>query len=103
MLHPADIPAFLHLGYVPRVPNDVASEPWAPPQTGRRAEERPAADERQLVEEGTSALLAAFDDPGTGGCVIPLSGGLDSRAVLGGVLRHRNASEILLKASEAAS
>jgi hypothetical protein len=55
------------------------------------------ADERELIREGGALLLSEFDKTfkAADTYLVPLSGGADSRAILGMLLHHRKASEIL--------
>lgn len=77
-------------GYFPQVPEDVLSEVWA----GRVTPTYyiwEAPDESQLIDEGISSLQGNFENligktrvwiP----LIVPLSGGLDSRAILGALI-----------------
>lgn len=86
MLDKRTIFSFLHYGYLPALREDVMHEPWAQ----RRAEEDdPTAvsfDESLLIAEGVSSLKTGFLNVSEGTHVVPLSGGLDSRSILGGLL-----------------
>lgn len=78
----ARLHAFLWFGFVPRVPPSFAAEPWAVPGASDAA----PAPEAELVHEGARRLKALFAEPGEGQHVVPLSGGLDSRVILAGLL-----------------
>lgn len=75
---PEALQAFLHYGFVPDVPADLATRPWAT----ARAPARPP-DEARCRAAGLAALEALFADVPPGPQVVPLSGGLDSRVILG--------------------
>jgi len=75
-----EVETFLYYGYVPRLPADAASRPWAlPADPGARLPD----DEERCIELGLEALRAVFQGIGDGLQVVPLSGGLDSRLILG--------------------
>jgi hypothetical protein len=87
MLDVNHISSFLHYGYLPTVPPDSSPEnlyaiDWETVARGRGS----PVDEEQVVEEGIRCWQGCFRDFKEGVQVIPLSGGLDSRAVLGGLL-----------------
>ena len=75
------IPTFLHFGYLPRPPADGSQDFWT---NGRDKEWN--GDESALIARGVQSLKCAFKDCGEGPHIVPLSGGLDSRAILGGLL-----------------
>jgi hypothetical protein len=75
---PGEIEAFLHYGFVPRVPDDLGARAWARTNPARLPE-----DEAHCVALGVAALRAAFEPVPPGPQVVPLSGGLDSRVILG--------------------
>ncbi|MDQ4131789.1 MAG: asparagine synthase-related protein [Actinomycetota bacterium] len=80
------VAAFLHFGYLPPaepIPRLLAQVLDALPVS---RPPRPPADEEEVLERGTAALRSCFAAPGAGPHVVPLSAGLDSRAVLGGLL-----------------
>ena len=77
--------AYLHYGYVPQSRN---VPPWWPPGTAHIGPEGDVggATEAECVADGSRRLRRLFQDPGPGEHVVPLSGGIDSRAVLAGLL-----------------
>ncbi|HEX6882607.1 MAG TPA: asparagine synthase C-terminal domain-containing protein [Planctomycetota bacterium] len=75
---PDALEAFLHYGFVPAVPPDLAARPWAAPPGPPLPD-----DEERCLAAGLAALEAAFADVPPGPQVVPLSGGLDSRVILG--------------------
>jgi asparagine synthetase B (glutamine-hydrolysing) len=77
------IHAYLYFGYVPRVPEKINDEPWV--RYNQKTDEQ-TTSESELVHEGVLAFKAAFEDVPVGHHIVPLSGGLDSRAILGGLL-----------------
>lgn len=82
--------AFLHFGFVPRVPADLAARPWL----ATRAERLPD-DEAACVARGVETLRALFDDAPDGLLLVPLSGGLDSRVILGMLVAAGHARRVL--------
>lgn len=86
------IPAFLHYGYRPW--GDFRMEgPWNTEKATRRAE-LARLSEAELVDEGVKLMRSAFACREAGDHVIPLSGGLDSRAILGVLLDTVGRSQI---------
>jgi hypothetical protein len=75
----SEIETFLHYGFVPRVPADLEQRPWVRART--RGE--PGPGEEPFLAKGRDALAALFEDVPAGLQVVPLSGGLDSRVILG--------------------
>lgn len=74
----AELEAFLHFGFVPRVPADLAARPWCTgPADGIPAEEG------ACIRAGRTALRELFARVPEGLQLVPLSGGLDSRVILG--------------------
>ena len=75
--------SFLHYGYVPRpeqtLIDHVRTSLAAHPHTGD-------AQDDELIRSGAKALRSGFDSLETGLHVVPLSGGLDSRAILASLL-----------------
>lgn len=88
---PDDVAAYLHFGYLPRVPEDLTSLPGWGLADASAVEETRYDD---LVKRGMAAFASAFDDIPDGPHVVPLSGGLDSRAVLGELLGRVGPNEI---------
>ncbi len=80
------ISSFLYFGYIPQVPDDVYQQPWAKEEFETSREELRNLSEPQLSAKGVHALQTAFDKIPKGSHIVPLSGGLDSRAILGGLL-----------------
>ena len=80
------IKAFLYFGYLPHVPEGVEKEPWAAPKEEVCDPSLASLSEGELIERGVEALQAAYKglDPNET-YVVSLSGGLDSRAILGGL------------------
>lgn len=76
---------FLHYGYLPKDLDPVAVQWWGDLERDERIHE---ASHEERVERGREALLAAFDDSSAPLHVVPLSGGLDSRAVLCALLER---------------
>lgn len=74
----AEFEAFLHFGFVPRVPADFAARPWFTSRAGRIPEEEGAC-----LRAGRAALRELFARVPAGLQLVPLSGGLDSRVILG--------------------
>lgn len=90
-----DLAAFLHYGFLPRVPADYRDLPWA----RVRARDVAGSGEREeLVRRGLAAIRLACADPGVGLHVVPLSGGIDSRLLLA-VLREAGLEERLVTAT----
>lgn len=85
-----EIEAFLHFGFVPRVPADLGSRPWL----STRAERLPE-DEAACVTRGVESLCALFVDVPDGLQLVPLSGGLDSRVILGMLVAAGHARRVL--------
>lgn len=71
------ISAFLHYGYVPLSSAERSHLPWMRPVAPNHT-----ADQDILVQQGITALRSAFDDVTGSVHIVPLSGGLDSRAIL---------------------
>ena len=86
LLSKEEISSFLYFGYIPQIPDDVYQQPWAKNQFETSREELRNLSEPQLIAKGVHALKAAFDNISQGNHIIPLSGGLDSRAILGRLL-----------------
>lgn len=85
------IKAFLHYGYVPRPkPVNLAGLLCRYGIEIKGTKSRKA--DKGLVSKGAEILDAVFKDVArqieSRSAVIPISGGMDSRAILGGILRH---------------
>lgn len=96
----AGIQDYLAFGFVPRRPPD--EEPLALlREWGREPRRhRPGVSEDQLVREGVRALREAFErcasrSPAGGDQVVLLSGGLDSRTILGALLDLYGPSQVV--------
>lgn len=76
-----EIQAFLHYGFVPRVAPELAGRPWLQPGT------RLPEDAETCIRAGERALEQVFADVPAGTQLVPISGGLDSRAILGMLVR----------------
>jgi hypothetical protein len=90
------INAFLYFGYVPSP--DLSLPAWLDGiEDRRRGEPAGREDLPSLIAEGVSLLKKIFQDTLAGRStahVVPLSGGLDSRAILGGLLENVESREI---------
>jgi len=88
---PETIATYLYYGYLPQVPQDLSTMPgWGVPATSGDE----VGSHEEIVERGIAAFAAAFDDLPDGPHVVPLSGGLDSRAILAELCRRVPASDI---------
>ena len=96
-LAPTDIPAYLHFGYLPRYEDGfegILDKLWLHLDTRWLVD-----GESALVEKGTAvlynALRQAVEAVGKDKLhILPLSGGLDSRAILGGLLENVDRTKI---------
>jgi len=86
MLEERLILSFLHFGYLPQIPRNLSSEPWVGNKSDACDTIRKSPNKPQLIAQGIHALKAAFQNIVGGMHIVPLSGGLDSRAILGGLL-----------------
>lgn len=82
---------FLFYGYLPKIPDNVLGQPWA--QYAIDPQNRDVSlglliseNENDLVSRGVAIFRDMFRTVPKGTHVVPLSGGLDSRAILGGLL-----------------
>jgi len=82
--------AFLHYGFVPRVPADLGARPWLATGAPRLPD-----DERACVVRGVETLRALFADVPDGLQLVPLSGGLDSRVILGQLVAAGHRERVL--------
>lgn len=82
-----EIAAFLHFGYVPHIPDDRSSLPgWSLTQRSRL--DLPQSQEA-VVDCGIDLFRSLFDNNvGSSLNVVPLSGGVDSRAILAELCRR---------------
>jgi len=85
MIGAREIAAFLHFGYVPRPPLPARVAALAA-DTARATGDLAEMAEADLVRRGVAILPSLYDVAATDDQVVPLSGGLDSRAILGGLL-----------------
>ena len=92
-----DALAFLHYGYVP-TPNSYSQKgPVTVFDWSSLNHHRPMSEmgEDELVTTGVAALRESFADTRGRLHVVPLSGGLDSRAILGGLLERVEPAQIM--------
>ncbi len=91
------INAFLYYGYVPR-PNQVKVQRLLSRYGIDLQEIKSQKPREELIREGAKILDDTFHDiagkVGKETVVIPLSGGMDSRAILAGMLKHLPKSQI---------
>ena len=87
----ADIAFFLHLGYFPDYQEKVTLD-YSGVDKARYA----AWDQQALMDEGIALFRQAIADNFTSGArhVVPISGGLDSRALLAGLLEFTDAASL---------
>ncbi len=93
----AAVSTFLHFGYLPSP--DVPLPAWlgSRAERQRRPEDAHRVDLAPLIVEGVSVLKKVFQDSVGGAAtthIVPLSGGLDSRAILGGLLENLETRDI---------
>jgi len=81
-----NILSFLFFGYLPKLPSDLETKVWALATAG--GDSLPVKDgmEESLLENGISIFKSIFTNVEDSKHIVPLSGGLDSRAILGGLL-----------------
>jgi len=80
---------FLHFGYIPEKSTQRDFQGWLSEKVSDAATRKSFQNEasiRSVIDEGVSHLRGLIDDAGEGNHVVPLSGGLDSRAILGVLL-----------------
>ncbi len=99
MLSDKSIAAFLYFGYVPQVKINFSTPPWSLINKNSNTDPINALTEKDLITGGVKALKNAIsstikDCDHEAGHFLPLSGGLDSRAILGGLLENLNPSQI---------
>jgi len=95
MLNRHDIFTLLHFGYIPHLKPDWMNTPWI--KAAKRVENS-ALDkltESELIDKGIEALKSAFRNVHAGRHIVPISGGLDSRAVLGGLIAAGRRDDII--------
>lgn len=93
MLTKRELNTFLHLGYIP---DASPIFPWSHNLVLSK-DRMEKSSETQLVREGTNILKEIYKkllNDKKGIQTVPLSGGLDSRAILGGLLDNLQTSEI---------
>lgn len=81
--------AFLYFGYIPEKPTQIDFQKWISEKVTDGATRESFQNEasiRSFIDEGVAHLRDLIDDAGEGNHVVPLSGGLDSRAILGVLL-----------------
>jgi len=90
------ISSFLHFGYLPILNEDVLSQPWARSRAKDHIMKKEA--EKELVAHGVQVLKSVFIKILEAGYrsqnIVPLSGGLDSRAILAGLLENVDSRNI---------
>jgi len=87
------VAAFLYFGYLPREKDVLETKSFIndfKPEDGYRG----FSQENDLVEEGVKLFKSLFKDIQGENHIVPLSGGVDSRAVLGGLLTQINSNKI---------
>lgn len=89
------ISSYLYLGYVPEIPADLFSEVWCKYRNQEYQLALKSMNEEDLINLGIKAIKSPFANIGKGHHVLPLSGGLDSRAILGGLLEAGMAENIV--------
>ena len=101
MLDSASIPIYLHFGYVPTSEDVLVStnEVWAKESIQLPMQKH--CEIKGLVKDGIKALDTSITNSVTkllnhNGHILPLSGGLDSRGILGGLLKNLDSSQIQL-------
>lgn len=88
MINENHIDSFLHYGYLP-FPSEKQNERivnWNNQLQNTSVHLEDIIDEAELMEQGILALKKVFTNIESGTHILPLSGGLDSRTVLGGLL-----------------
>lgn len=91
--------SFLHYGYIPQTgSNHVTLEGWL----GLDRSKTKALHNRwrqssteKIIEEGVSRIRSLIQRPHPASNCVPLSGGLDSRAILGGLLDQISAENLI--------
>jgi hypothetical protein len=99
-LEEAVLSTFLFYGYLPKMRNDLWDQPWAqyaadPGIRDAYLKSSISEKEEDLVSRGASIFRRMFSDVPKGTHIVPLSGGLDSRAILAGLLDAGLHSEII--------
>ena len=88
MINEKHIDSFLHYGYLP-FPSEKQNEKivsWNNQLQNTDEHLKNTKSETELVEQGIIALKKVFTNIENGTHILPLSGGLDSRTILGGLL-----------------
>ena len=93
------IDAFLYFGYIPKVKIDFSTPPWSLISKKSKADLIKFSTENDLINKGVAALKKAItstlkEGDNESSHFLPLSGGLDSRTILGGMLENLNPSQI---------
>ena len=86
MLDSNQISAILHFGYLPRAHVDTTDISWLEGIARFRNTPDGSHSESELVANGIDALKYCFRDIPPARHIVPISGGLDSRAILAGLL-----------------
>lgn len=91
--YPGDpLGTLLFYGYLPRFSQEASELPWA---ACRRSADAGETDPQELINDGIRAFQKGFENI-EGEChVIPLSGRLDSRAILAELLRRVEPERLL--------
>lgn len=101
MLDSTSIPIYLHFGYVPTSEDVLSSSNLVLVKESMHLPFQKSCEVSNLVKDGIKALDKTITDSVTNllnynSHVLPLSGGLDSRAILGGLLKNLDSSQIQL-------
>lgn len=86
------IESFLYFGYVPRIRPDWSHQPWAKVPVDHTIGQ---LSDAAAAQAAARTFGAAFDHEEPGPQVVLLSGGFDSRAILGALLERYNTREIV--------
>lgn len=82
----ATLATYLHFGFLPAIERGFERQPWARVRAAEVAREADVDRARALaqgVDAFRAACRAALEPAGRGPLVVPLSGGIDSRLILG--------------------
>lgn len=86
MFDRSNISSFLFFGYCPKIPSTLDTKVWALASRNGNSPLSKDDTEKDLIKNGVRALQSIFTNVGNGEHIVPLSGGLDSRTILGGLL-----------------
>lgn len=92
MINSDELNSYLFFGYVPDHEKAHAFISWL--DSVLEPGQVEADNHDALVDLGIAALRESYSDIPSGDHIVPLSGGLDSRCVLGNLLEHFDASQI---------